>query len=219
MAFRKDLLLISSWIKSNTKVLDLGCGNGELLKILKKNQNVRGYGIDNDIKNIKDSLKKDVNVLQIDLDNGLSEFETNSFDYVVLAQSLQVVKRPKELIDEMLRIGKEIIVSFGPFALLEENSIVILLITEKTEQVMLNCFQEIAARGANIVIFTNSLKILVKLQNISGEKLDIIFIETLKYYSEINFVVALQYLTYDLSMKLEINPDKPRNLAKVVTVQ
>ena len=112
MAFRKDLLLISSWIESNTRVLDLGCGNGELLKILKKNQNVRGYGIDNDIKNIKDSLKKDVNVLQIDLDNGLSEFETNSFDYVVLAQSLQVVKRPKELIDEMLRIGKEIIVSF-----------------------------------------------------------------------------------------------------------
>ena len=112
MAFRKDLLLISSWIESNTKVLDLGCGNGELLKILKKNQNVRGYGVDNDIKNIKDSLKKDVNVLQIDLDNGLSEFETNSFDYVVLAQSLQVVKRPKELIDEMLRIGKEIIVSF-----------------------------------------------------------------------------------------------------------
>ena len=112
MAFRKDLLLISSWIESNTKVLDLGCGNGELLKILKKNQNVKGYGIDNDIKNIKDSLKKDVNVLQIDLDNGLSEFETNSFDYVVLAQSLQVVKRPKELIDEMLRIGKEIIVSF-----------------------------------------------------------------------------------------------------------
>ena len=112
MAFRKDLLLIGSWIESNTRVLDLGCGNGELLKILKKNQNVRGYGIDNDIKNIKDSLKKDVNVLQIDLDNGLSEFETNSFDYVVLAQSLQVVKKPKELIDEMLRIGKEIIVSF-----------------------------------------------------------------------------------------------------------
>ena len=112
MAFRKDLLLISSWIESNTKVLDQGCCNGELLKILKKNQNVRGYGIDNDIKNIKDSLKKDVNVLQIDLDNGLFEFETNSFDYVVLAQSLQVVKKPKELIDEMLRIGKEIIVSF-----------------------------------------------------------------------------------------------------------
>tara|TARA_Y100000591_G_scaffold269706_1_gene244305 strand:- start:4068 stop:5999 length:1932 start_codon:yes stop_codon:yes gene_type:complete len=107
----------------------------------------------------------------------------------------------------------------GPFALLEENSIVILIITDKTQQVMLNCYQEIAARGANTIIFTNSSQILQKLQNKLGEKLDIIYVETLKYYSEINFTVALQYLTYDLSMKLEINPDKPRNLAKVVTVQ
>ena len=112
MAFRKDLLVISSWISANSKVLDLGCGNGELLKLLKKEKNVKGYGVENDIDNIKESLKNQINVLQIDLDKGLGDFKTNSFDYVVLAQSLQVVKKPKDLVNEMRRIGKEVIVSF-----------------------------------------------------------------------------------------------------------
>ncbi len=110
--FRKDLLLISSWVKPSTKVLDLGCGDGELLKILRQEYSVHGYGIENDVENIKKSIKNGVNVLQIDLDAGLEDFESKSFDYVVLAQSLQVLKDPKKLIDEMLRIGNEIIVSF-----------------------------------------------------------------------------------------------------------
>ena len=112
MAFRKDLLLINSWIKPNSKVLDLGCGDGELLKLLKIDKNVNGYGIDYDVKNIKHSLQNNINVLHMDLDDGLGAFESNSFDYIVLAQSLQVIKNPKLLIDDMLRVGDEIIVSF-----------------------------------------------------------------------------------------------------------
>ena len=109
---RGDLALISSWIKPNSKVLDLGCGDGDLLKLLKKEKNIQGYGVDSDIIKIKFSLDNNINVLQLDLDNDLSQFDANSFDYVVLAQSLQEIKRPKNLIKEMLRIGDEIIVSF-----------------------------------------------------------------------------------------------------------
>ena len=112
MRVRGDLALISSWIKSNSKVLDLGCGDGNLLKLLKKEKNIQGYGVDSDITKIKSSLDNNINVLHLDLDNDLSQFDTNSFDYVVLAQSLQEIKRPKKLIKEMLRIGDEIIVSF-----------------------------------------------------------------------------------------------------------
>ena len=112
MASRQDLLLISSWIKPSSKVLDLGCGDGQLLKILKEKYNVHGYGIEINIDNIKKSIKNGINVLQVDIDSGLGDISSKSFDYVVLAQSLQVVKEPKKLIDEMLRIGNEIIVSF-----------------------------------------------------------------------------------------------------------
>ena len=98
--------------KSNSKVLDLGCGNAELLKLLKIDKNINVYGIEYDVKNIKKPLQNNINVLHMDLDDGLGDFESNSFNYVVLAQSLQVIKNPKLLIDDMLRVGDEIIVSF-----------------------------------------------------------------------------------------------------------
>ena len=112
MRLRDDLELISSWIKDSSRVLDLGCGDGHLLKLLKEDKNVSGYGIDNNIDQIKSSINNNISVLQLDLDDGLDEFKDNSFDYVVLAQSLQEVKKPEKLLNEMLRIGKEVIISF-----------------------------------------------------------------------------------------------------------
>lgn len=106
----------------------------------------------------------------------------------------------------------------GPFALLDENSIVILIITSNTEQVMMNCFEEIFARGANIIVFTNTESIYDKVAD-RLPTTNCIRIDTLDYYGEINITVALQCLSYKLSLLKGINPDKPRNLAKVVTVQ
>ena len=112
MRIREDLELISSWIKKNSRVLDLGCGDGSLLKMLKEQKNVTGYGIDYDISQIKLSLDSEINVMQLDLDDDLNDFKDDTFDYVVLAQSLQEIKNPEKLLKEMLRIGKEIIISF-----------------------------------------------------------------------------------------------------------
>ena len=112
MRIREDLELISSWIKKNSRVLDLGCGDGGLLKMLKEQKNVTGYGIDYDISQIKLSLDNEINVMQLDLDDDLNDFKDDTFDYVVLAQSLQEIKNPEKLLKEMLRIGKEIIISF-----------------------------------------------------------------------------------------------------------
>ena len=106
----------------------------------------------------------------------------------------------------------------GPFALLDERSVVVLIITSDTEQVMMNCFEEILARGANIIVFTNTETIEARVLSRSPT-VRCIRIDTLEYYGEINITVALQCLSYRLSLLKGINPDKPRNLAKVVTVQ
>ena len=112
MRIREDLELISSWVEKDSRVLDLGCGDGSLLKMLKEQKNIMGYGVDYDISQIKLSLDNKINVMQFDLNDGLNNFKNNTFDYVILAQSLQEIKNPETLLKEMLRIGEEVIISF-----------------------------------------------------------------------------------------------------------
>ena len=109
---RKDFKLISEWIKPNSSVLDLGCGDGSLLKLLIEQRNISGYGIDTSIEKIIKSLNNNINVINTNINHKLDYFSDNSFDYVILAQSLQVVENPVELIKEMLRVGGEAIISF-----------------------------------------------------------------------------------------------------------
>ena len=116
MKLRTDQSLIAKWIKHNARVLDLGCGDGALLANLQKKQNVSGYGIEIDEENIISCLKNGVNVIQTDLDAGLSQFDNNIFDYVIMTQTLQAIYYPEKLLTEMTRVGKEAIVTFPNMA-------------------------------------------------------------------------------------------------------
>lgn len=110
---RADLNRIRNWIKPNSRVLDLGCGDGTLLHYLQTDHKVQGYGIEIDHEKITQCIKKQVPVIQADLNQGLQQyFSDNSFDYVVMAQTLQATERPDLLIKDMLRVGKEAIVTF-----------------------------------------------------------------------------------------------------------
>ncbi len=114
---RPDLEIISEWIKPNTRILDLGCGDGTLLTHLLRTRNVTGYGLEIDGENILQCIVKGVQVIQTNLDEGITEFfDENTFDYVVMTQTLQAIQNPEKLLDEMLRIGKEGIVTFPNMA-------------------------------------------------------------------------------------------------------
>ena len=115
MITRKDFEAISHWVKPDTSVLDLGCGDGELLVHLKQSRNIIGYGIENDDAGILACIGNGVNVIQSNLESGLKEVGDAAFDYVILSQTLQAMKRTEAVIDEMLRVGTEAIVSFPNF--------------------------------------------------------------------------------------------------------
>jgi methionine biosynthesis protein MetW len=108
---------ICDYIKDGSSVLDLGCGDCELLYRLIKNKNVKGQGIEIDEKEIYKCVKKGVSVLHEDIEFGLSEYKNEAFDYIVLQQSLsEVVKKPDKVIQEALRVGRKVIISFSNFA-------------------------------------------------------------------------------------------------------
>ena len=112
---RSDFQAIASWIRPDSSVLDLGCGDGLLLKYLKQTRNARGYGIDIADANVLACVKNGVNVIQSDLERGLAGFDAGSFDCVILSQTLQAVRHTEEIVLEMLRVGREAIVSFPNF--------------------------------------------------------------------------------------------------------
>ncbi len=116
MLKRKDLQIIMNFITPNSRVLDLGCGNGQLLKELLSKKNVRGLGIEISLECIKSCLEQGISVLQEDLNEGLKDFQDKSFDYVVLSQTLELISKPAFLLQEMLRVGGKCIISFENLA-------------------------------------------------------------------------------------------------------
>jgi methionine biosynthesis protein MetW len=113
---RFDLQIIASWIEPGSKVLDLGCGEGELLYFLKKNKQVDGAGIERVESKVARCIEKGLPVLQGDINAEVLDYQDNTFDYVILSQTLQQVYEPSKLIQSLLRIGKRGIVSFPNFS-------------------------------------------------------------------------------------------------------
>jgi methionine biosynthesis protein MetW len=112
---RTDFSIIADWITPGSSVLDLGCGDGTLLAYLKQQKQARGYGIEIDDEDITASIQNGINVIHMDLNEGLSEFDEDSFDYVILSLTLQAMQSPELILKEMMRVGTEGIVTFPNF--------------------------------------------------------------------------------------------------------
>lgn len=112
----KEYQVIANMVERGATVLDLGCGHGDLLALLAEQKQVKGQGIEIDQQAIYDCVGKGLSVFHGDIDTGLPEFADRAFDYVVLSQSMQQVKKPDTVLTEALRVGKKVIVSFPNFA-------------------------------------------------------------------------------------------------------
>lgn len=111
-----DFRAIEQWVIPESRVLDLGCGKGDLLDHLGRVKGTRSLGVEIDAENITACVSKGLNVIEQDIDEGLSNFSNNSFDTVLLTQTLQAVRRPDFVLNEMLRVGNECVITFPNFA-------------------------------------------------------------------------------------------------------
>jgi methionine biosynthesis protein MetW len=112
---RRDLEFVARWIAPGTRILDLGCGNGALLKYLRDHKHCTGYGLEISDEKVLACVKNGVNVLQQDINNGLALFDNNAFDTVVLLETLPAIRQVEATLREMARVGREVIVSFPNF--------------------------------------------------------------------------------------------------------
>ncbi|EGZ45507.1 MULTISPECIES: methionine biosynthesis protein MetW [Neisseria] len=115
MNLRDDLQLIYDWIPENSRVLDLGCGKGELLSALVRNKHCSGYGVEIDTEGVLASMERGINVIQADLEQGLQDFDSNSFDILVLSQTIQAMQNTENILRDLTRVAKQAIVSFPNF--------------------------------------------------------------------------------------------------------
>ncbi|WP_293761682.1 methionine biosynthesis protein MetW [uncultured Aquitalea sp.] len=121
LSLREDLRLIADWVAPDSRVLDLGCGDGALLAWLARHKSVRGYGVDLDVANVVRCVENGVNAVQGNLETGLAEFNDLRFDHVVLSQTIQAMHNTEQILLEMLRVGREAIVTFPNFGFWENR--------------------------------------------------------------------------------------------------
>lgn len=112
---RQDLSCIQQWIAPQSRVLDLGCGDGLFLEQLSRERQVQGLGLEVAPDKITAALARGLNVVEQNIDQGLGNFSDHSFDTVVMAQALQVLRYPDQVLEEMLRVGRQSIVTFPNF--------------------------------------------------------------------------------------------------------
>ncbi len=112
---RLEYIIILNWIKKSSSALDLGCGNGELMSLLIHKKQTHVQGIEIDEQAIYECVERGLSVFNQDIDTGLAEYRDKSFDYVILSQTLQQVKKPDFVLREALRVGKQAIISFPNF--------------------------------------------------------------------------------------------------------
>lgn len=108
--------IITELVPQKSSVLDLGCGDGELLSLLSSEKNIKGFGVEISEEGVSLCLEKGLYCYQADIDDGLVDYKDNSFDFVILNQTIQSVKRPYFVIKEIMRIGKKAVISFPNFA-------------------------------------------------------------------------------------------------------